>query len=49
MKEMKMIIKEWDIEKQLRVLSDKVESYTVKNLNNRLNPETKILTIVLRS
>lgn len=49
MKEMKMIIKEWDIEKQLRVLSDKVERYTVKNLSNRLNPETKILTIVLRS
>ena len=48
MKEIKMIIKEWDIENQLKVWGDKVVSYTVKNLNDRLNPETKILRIVLK-
>lgn len=48
MTELKMIIKEWEIEKQLNVFGDNVLSYTVVNLNNRLNPETKILIINLR-
>lgn len=48
MKTLKIIIKEWDIQNQLKVFGDRIDSYTVKNLNNRLNPETKILEIVLK-
>ena len=48
MKEIKMVIREQEIEKQVKMFGNKVESYTIEDLNNSLCTDAKLVTITLK-